>query len=174
MGEEEGLLGSKAYVEQAIRDKSIEHIRYMLNYDMTNNPRSFQSSLESSRTLFEAIGKQVQAIDTTFKNNFEGRAGLHSDHQPFMLQGVPTGGGGDTYLSKDVLNCYHADCDHINLVDKPGLINTVRFGAMLAYGIAEAPAIDTKRLSDEEVKALMIENKLEEPLRISGDWRWLE
>ncbi|MFC0317191.1 M20/M25/M40 family metallo-hydrolase [Olivibacter oleidegradans] len=174
MGEEEGLLGSKAYVEQAIRDKSIEHIRYMLNYDMTNNPKSFQSSLESSRTLFEAIGKQVQAIDTTFKNNFEGRAGLHSDHQPFMLQGVPTGGGGDTYLSKDVLNCYHADCDHINLVDKPGLINTVRFGAMLAYGIAEAPVIDTKRLSDEEVKALMIENKLEEPLRISGDWRWLE
>lgn len=172
MGEEEGLLGSKAYVEQAMHDKSIDHIRYMLNYDMTNNPKSFQASLEKSRALFESIGRQVQAIDTSFKNNFQGRAGLHSDHQPFMLQGVPTGGGGDTYLSKDVLNCYHADCDDINLVDKAGLINTVRFGAMLAYGIADVPVIDTKRLSDAEVKALMIENKLEEPLRISGDWRW--
>lgn len=172
MGEEEGLLGSKAYVQQANTDKSIDNIRYMLNYDMTNNPKSFQSSLESSRALFEGIGKQVQAIDTSFKNNFEGKAGLHSDHQPFMLQGIPTGGGGDTHLSKDVLNCYHADCDNINLVDKEGLINTIRFNTMLAYGIADASTIDAKRLTDEEIKLLMIENKLEEPLRISGDWRW--
>ncbi|WP_134091469.1 M20/M25/M40 family metallo-hydrolase [Olivibacter sp. XZL3] len=172
MGEEEGLLGSKAYVQRAIEDKRIDDIRYMLNFDMTNNPKSFQASVEESRPLFETIGKQVQAVDTAFKNNFQGRTGLHSDHQPFMLQGIPTGGGGDTYLSKDVLNCYHADCDHINLVDKQGLINTVRFSAMLAYGIADAPEIEAKRLSDEEVKALMIKNKLEEPLRISGDWRW--
>lgn len=172
MGEEEGLLGSKAYVKEAIANKSIDDIRYMLNYDMTNDPKSFHASLEASRVLFESIGKDVKAVDSTFKNNFQGKAGLHSDHQPFMLEGIPTGGGGDAYLSKEVLNCYHADCDAFNLVDKTGLINTVRFNAMLAYGIANAEEINTKRLSDTEIKALLIENDLEEALRISGDWRW--
>ncbi|QNL50828.1 M20/M25/M40 family metallo-hydrolase [Olivibacter sp. SDN3] len=172
MGEEEGLLGSKAYVERAIADKSIDHIKYMLNYDMTNDPKSFQASTEESRALFESIGAEVKSIDTTFKNNFEARAGLHSDHQPFMLEGIPTGGGGDSYLSKDVLNCYHADCDSFDLVDKNGIKNTVRFNAMLAFGLANAGKITAKKLSDEEVKDLMIKNNLEEALRISGDWKW--
>lgn len=172
MGEEEGLLGSKAYVEQAIANKSIGNIKYMLNYDMTNDPKSFHASLETSRELFEGIGNRVKLLDTTFKNNFQAKAGLHSDHQPFMLYGIPTGGGGDGYLSKDVLNCYHADCDNFNLVDEAGLKNTVRFNAMLTFGLADAPEIKTKRLSDQEVKKLMMDNNLEEPLRISGDWRW--
>jgi len=172
MGEEEGLLGSKAYVKEATDDKSIDQIRYMLNYDMTNDPKSFHASLEASKELFEDIGKDVKAIDSSFKNNFQGKAGLHSDHQPFMLAGVPTGGGGDAHLSKDVLNCYHADCDSFNLVDKVGLVNTVRFSTMLVYGIADAPEIKEKRLSDAEIKTLLMENNLEEALRISGDWRW--
>ncbi|MFC6103374.1 M28 family metallopeptidase [Olivibacter domesticus] len=172
MGEEEGLLGSKAYVEQAIADKSIGNIKYMLNYDMTNDPKSFHASLETSRELFEGIGSRVKLLDTTFKNNFQAKAGLHSDHQPFMLYGIPTGGGGDGHLSKDVLNCYHADCDNFNLVDEVGLKNTIRFNAMLAFGLADAPEIKAKKLSDQEVKKLMMDNNLEEPLRISGDWRW--
>jgi len=172
MGEEEGLLGSKAYIKQAIADKSIGNIKYMLNYDMTNDPKSFHASLETSRELFEGIGNRVKLIDSTFKNNFQASAELHSDHQPFMLYGIPTGGGGDGYLSKDVLNCYHADCDNFNLVDEKGLKNTVRFNAMLTFGLADAPEIKAKRLSDQEVKKLMIDNNLEEPLRISGDWRW--
>lgn len=172
MGEEEGLLGSKAYVEQAIADKSINNIKYMLNYDMTNDPKSFHSSVEASRALFEGIGDEVRQIDSTFKNNFQAQAGLHSDHQPFMLQGIPVGGGGDGFLSKDALNCYHADCDNFNFVDERGLKNTIRFNAMLTFGIADAPEINAKKLSDQEVKQLMSDNNLEEPLRISGDWRW--
>jgi len=172
MGEEEGLLGSKAYIKQAIADKSIDQIRYMLNYDMTNDPRSYGATTDDDRSLFEAIGKKVQAIDPYFQNHFAAHAGLHSDHQPFMLQGIPTGGGNEGNLPKDVLNCYHADCDTFNLVDEQGLKNTVRFSAILAYALADAPEIASKRLTDEEIKALLIKNNLEEALRISGDWRW--
>ena len=42
MGEEEGLLGSKAYIEAAIKGKSIDQIRYMFNYDMTNDQLAIQ------------------------------------------------------------------------------------------------------------------------------------
>lgn len=172
MGEEQGLLGSKAYVEQALEDGSDAEIRYMLNYDMTNDPKSYQASSEQSRSLFEGIGNLVKAIDPDFKNNFRAGMGLHSDHQPFMLQGIPTGGGGEGQLTRDVLNCYHADCDTFDLVDEQGMKNTVRFNAILAYGLADAPQIDAQRLSDEELKKALVENKLEEALRISGDWRW--
>jgi hypothetical protein len=50
--------------------------------------------------------------------------------------------------------------------------NTVRFGAMLAFGLANAPHIPVVRLTDQQVKQLMLDNNLEEALRIGGDWRW--
>ncbi|PZP50423.1 MAG: aminopeptidase [Pseudopedobacter saltans] len=172
MGEEEGLLGSRAYVTQAIKNKNIDQIRYMLNYDMTNDPKSFSSSTVDTKDLFQYIGKEIQTIDTTFRNNFKVEVGLHSDHEPFMLEGIPTGGGADAHLDKNVLDCYHADCDVFDLVDRKGQLNTVRFSTMLTYGLADAVTIPTKRLSDEETKELLIKNNLEEPLKISGDWRW--
>ncbi|WP_245586383.1 M28 family peptidase [Olivibacter sitiensis] len=172
MGEEEGLLGSKAYVEQAIADGSIDQVKYMLNYDMTNDPKGFSSSMEGSKALFSYIGSQVQKIDASFKNGFRFGVGLHSDHQPFMLQGIPTGGGSDGHLEQSVLNCYHADCDTFDLVDKAGMTNTVRYSSMLAFALADAPEIPVRRQTDAEVKEMLIRNNLEEPLRISGDWRW--
>ncbi len=172
MGEEQGLLGSKAYVEEALADGSAETIRYMLNYDMTNDPKSYHASTVESQALFESIGRLVQEVNPLFKNQFKANVGLHSDHQPFMLQGIPTAGGGDGHLERDVLNCYHADCDSFDLVDEDGMKNTVRFSAMLAYGLADAEEIKAKRLKDEEIRKLLEKNNLEEPLRIAGEWRW--
>ncbi len=172
MGEEQGLLGSRHYVEEAIKDKSIDKIRYMLNYDMTNDPKGYTSTREASKELFTAIGSIAQAIDTSFKNSFRSGAGLHSDHQPFMLQGVPTGGAGGGSLPNNSGRCYHADCDDFNLVDEKGMQNTVRFNTMLLYGLADAPSISVRRLGDKEIKEMMIKNNLKEPLQIAGDWRW--
>lgn len=172
MGEEQGLLGSKAYVRQAAKTGALDRIRFMLNFDMTNDPRFFTATLEGSRPLFESISKTVMQVDTSFQNRFSARAGLYSDHQPFMLQGIPTGGAGGGRLSREALNCYHADCDVFSLVNDQEMRNTVRFGAMLAYGLAEATSIPVTRLSDQAVKQLMLDNNLEESLRIGGDWRW--
>ena len=172
MGEEQGLLGSKAYVQRALADGVIDQIRFMLNFDMTNDPKSFYASLEGSRTLFEEIGRAAAAVDTTFKNNFTARAGLYSDHQPFMLQGIPIGGASDGTLSREALNCYHADCDVFDLVNEHEMRNTVRFSSMLIYGLANASEIPLRHLSDTETKQLMLDNNLEEALRIGGDWRW--
>ncbi len=41
MGEEVGLIGSKYYVNQALKDGSINQIRVMSNMDMTTNPKSY-------------------------------------------------------------------------------------------------------------------------------------
>lgn len=172
MGEEQGLLGSRAYVEAATKDKSIDQIRYMLNYDMTNDPKGYSSTAEESKELFQSIGAIANALDTTFKNTFRSGAGLHSDHQPFMLHGVPTGGAAGGTLPNNSGPCYHADCDGFNLVDEMGMKNTVRFNAMLLYGIADSKEIKAKHFSDEETRIFLIKNNLKEPLQIAGDWRW--
>ncbi|MBP7346728.1 MAG: M28 family peptidase, partial [Sediminibacterium sp.] len=44
MGEEEGLLGSRAYVDQAMKNNTLDQVRYMLNYDMTNDPKGFSTT----------------------------------------------------------------------------------------------------------------------------------
>ena len=172
MGEEEGLLGSKAYVNAAIKDKSIGQLRYMLNYDMTNDPKGYSTTDEGSKGLFQSIGAIAQSLDSSFKNQFSSGAGLHSDHQPFMLQGVPTGGAAGGKLPNNSGPCYHADCDVFSLVDKRGMENTVRFNAMLLYGIADTKEITAKHLSDSETKAFMLKSNLKEPLQIAGEWRW--
>ena len=172
MGEEEGLLGSKAYVDEAIKDKSIDQLRYMLNYDMTNDPKGYSTTAEESKELFQSIGKIANTFDTAFKNSFRSGAGLHSDHEPFMLHGVPTGGGAGGGLPNNAGPCYHADCDVFTLVDEKGMKNTVRFSSMLLYGIADAKEIKAKHFTDEETKQFLIKNNLKEPLQIAGEWRW--
>ncbi len=172
MGEEEGLLGSRAYVNAAIKDKSIDQLRYMLNYDMTNDPKGYSSSSEESKELFHQIGTIAQSFDTSYKNLFRSGAGLHSDHQPFMLQGVPTGGGAGGVLPNNSGPCYHADCDNFKLVDEQGIKNTVRYGAMLLFGIADSKEIRAKHFTDLETKEFLIKNNLKEPLEIAGEWRW--
>ena len=172
MGEEEGLLGSRAYVDEAIKDKSIDQIRYMLNYDMTNDPKGYHTSDADSKELFESIGKIANQFDSNFKNTFSVGAGLHSDHQPFMLHGVPTGGGAGGSLPKGAGPCYHADCDVFSLVEDKGMRNTVRFNTMLLYGVADSKELKAKHFTDEETRLFLIKNNLKEPLTIAGEWRW--
>lgn len=172
MGEEEGLLGSRAYVDQAIKNNTLDQVRYMLNYDMTNDPKGFSTTIAESKDLFVGIGAIAQTFDTSFKNLFNNGAGLHSDHQPFMLQGIPTGGGAGGRLPNNAGPCYHADCDDLKLVDEKGLKNTVRNGAMLLYGIADSKELKSRRFTDTEVRDFMIKNNLKEALEIAGEWRW--
>lgn len=172
MGEEEGLLGSRAYVDASIKDKSIDQIRYMLNYDMTNDPKGYHTSDAESKELFESIGSIAKQLDSNFKNTFSVGAGLHSDHQPFMLHGVPTGGGAGGSLPKGAGPCYHADCDVFSLVEDKGIRNTVRFNTMLLYGIADSKELKAKHFTDEETRLFLIKNNLQEPLTIAGEWRW--
>jgi Iap family predicted aminopeptidase len=174
MGEEQGLLGSKAYVNAAIKEKAIDNLRYMLNFDMTGDVRSFSSTVPEAKDLFLAIGTVANRVDTAFTNGFSSRAGLHSDHQPFMLQGVPTGGGGGGRSGGNgPAGCYHADCDVFSLVNNPqGMKNTVKFVSMLLYGLGDVDTIPVKKLSDEETKQFLLKQNLKEPLELEGEWRW--
>lgn len=172
MGEEQGLLGSKAYLEAAEKNNQLDQVKFMLNYDMTNDPKGFSTSRAEMKDLFTAWGSQIVKIDTGFKNIFFAGAGLHSDHQPFMLKGIPTGGGTGGKLPNNSGQFYHSDGDSFKLVDEQQLKNTVRYSAMLTYALANTPVLPVTRQSEEKLKAFLIENNLELPLKVAGEWRW--
>ena len=172
MGEEQGLLGSKAYVNQAKQNKTLDQVSFMLNYDMTNDPKGFSTSREELEPLFKNWGADVVKIDTNFKNLFLAGASLHSDHQPFMLEGIPTGGGAGGRLPNNSGPYYHSDGDVFKLVDEQGLKNTVRYGAILTYALANTPKIPVTKQTEEKLEAFLISQRLKEPLKIAGEWRW--
>ena len=111
-------------------------------------------------------------LDTGYKNLFRAGAGLHSDHQPFLLQGIPTGGGFGGKLPNNSGQFYHSNGDDFSLVDEQGLKNTVRYGAMLSYALAQTKEIPVLKQSEEELQVFLQESGLELPLKIAGEWRW--
>lgn len=144
----------------------------MLNYDMTNDPKGFSTSRAEMKGLFTAWGAAIVKIDTGFKNLFNAGAGLHSDHQPFMLEGIPTGGGFGGKLPNNSGPFYHSDGDSFKLVDEQELKNTVRYSAMLTYALANTPKIPVGVQEDQELKAFLESQNLKEPLTIAGEWKW--
>lgn len=172
MGEEQGLLGSTYMVKEAVKDGSIEKIKYMMNLDMTGNPIGINAGgkLDDS-TFFQNLGAEVAKIDTIYRNTISGESELHSDHQPFMLEGVPILGLNGN-LDRAIYGCYHANCDDFKLVNKEHITNTARFGTMILYGLANAEKLPASKMDSETTKRFMIESHLEEPLKLAGDWKW--
>jgi Iap family predicted aminopeptidase len=172
MGEEQGLLGSTYMVNEAVKDGSIENIKYVMNLDMTGNPVGINAGgkLDDS-TFFYNVGAEIAKIDTTFKNQITHESGLHSDHQPFMLEGVPVLEL-ISNLEPAVYGCYHANCDDFKLVNENHIRNNARFGTMILFALANADKLPASKMDSETTKQFMIDNHLEEPLRLAGDWKW--
>ncbi|WP_339652910.1 M20/M25/M40 family metallo-hydrolase [uncultured Maribacter sp.] len=174
MGEEQGLLGSKFLVEQAIENNTIEHIKYMMNLDMSGNPIGMNAGGKlDDENFFKDLGAAIQQQDTIYQNTFSNKSGLHSDHQPFMLEGVPILSV-NSNLDRSIYGCYHSDCDDFNLVNEDHMTNTARFGTMMLYSLANADKLPATKMDSETTKEFMIKNNLKEKLIIGNDWKWEE
>ncbi len=172
MGEEQGLLGSRALVEHYRTTGELSKVRCMVNLDMSGNPQGF--GVGGPAGWGELIGTQcetIRAVDSlAFAGKVSERVWLHSDHQPFLLAGVPV-----LYpmsdLGKHIYGCYHSSCDDIHLVDPQAMVNNVRFTGMLLYGLASQTTLPP-HFSEAELRERLINEGLEQPLRIGGDWPW--
>ena len=174
MGEEEGLLGSKAMIERSKKNNSIEKVVFMMNLDMANNANGFNTAgREEMIPIFTKMGEFIKKVEPTYKNNIINQAGLHSDHQSFMLEGIPTASpiGG---ISPEALGCYHANCDKFDLIKKDEMINTVRYTAMMLYGLATTEQIPAKKLDTYSTRDFFIKQNLRKELELGNEWRWGE
>ncbi len=171
MGEEQGLLGSTYMAEQAVKAGSIDQVKFMMNLDMTGNPVGINAGGKVDSTFFKTVGAEVQKVDTLFKNRYSNRSGLHSDHEPFMLEGVPILSL-HSNLDRSIYGCYHSNCDDFNLVNEAHLVNTVRFGTMILYALADADKLPAEKTDSEATKQFMLDNDLKEALELQGKWKW--
>ncbi len=172
MGEEQGLLGSRHYVRELKRRNELAQTGYMINLDMTNNPDGIISyGRPETEAFFRNVGEAVARLDTTYKNKINNAAGLHSDHQPFMVNGIPVLAFSGS-LPPKALSCYHADCDHFDLVNKAEIEKTVRVTSMYLYALASGKNLPARRLLPDETRDLMISQGLKDALILGNDWAW--
>jgi carboxypeptidase Q len=172
MGEEQGLLGSRAMVKNYIKTQKLGNVKYMINLDMVNNVQGFNvGGRDEMLPYVREIGEKIKKIDSTFLNTVANRAGLHSDHQGFMIQGIPTMNPNGSF-APEALGCYHANCDKIDIIDKKEMQNTVRYTSMMLYAIANANEIKAKKLGNDATRQFLIDQNLRNELIIGKDWRW--
>lgn len=172
MGEEQGLLGSRALADHYAATGQMDRVACMINLDMSGNPQGFGVGGPAGwKTLIADACDRIRRIDTTaFEGRTSERIWLHSDHQPFLLKGVPV-----IYplsdLGKHLYGCYHSSCDDIHLVEPRAMTNNVRFVGALLYELAAAAKLPG-HFDREELRTRLIAEDLEGPLRIGGDWPW--
>lgn len=172
MGEEQGLLGSRHMVEEYQKSGELNSVKLMMNLDMVNNTQGFNASGRDELKLFvDGISKKITSIDTTFGSRNSNRAGLHSDHQSFMMQGVPVLSPSGSFPIK-AYNCYHANCDTFDLINKKEINNNVRYTAMMLFALANADEIPVKPLSDSDLKEFLLKQELKPALVLGKEWRW--
>ncbi len=174
MGEEQGLLGSKEMVKMLADKEELGNVAYMMNIDMSGNPKGFDAAgREEMVPVFDEIGLKIQAVDSSYENTNANKAGLHSDHQSFMMEGVPVVGLVSN-LERKVYSYYHSNGDDFSLVNEEHLENTVSYAGMFLWELANLKEIPAKKLDFEQTRQFLIEQDLREELELGNEWKWGE
>jgi hypothetical protein len=172
MGEEQGLLGSRFLVNKMKEKKTLSNISLVINLDMVGNPKGFNAfNWPGLSGVMQDFGKKVKQIVPTFQNMIENQAGLHSDHQPFMLQGIPVVSA-ISNLPDSIYECYHADCDNIKLIQAQYLESSAVIHSFLGLEIGKTKKLNFRPLNDKMLGKWLVKNGLKEKLEISGEWNW--
>lgn len=167
-GEEMGLWGSRKYVEKH-RDDDIVGV---INMDMTGSPRGFSAmGNDHFLPLLHELVSSLRGFDMS--RGVINRAWTNSDHQPFMLAGIPTitplG-----HLDKHMVETYHDFGDTFDLVNKKYLSEAAAVVSILAYELAQRTDIPLVRRSEHETVEFLREQNLEDRLRRQGEWEFGE
>lgn len=169
-GEEEGLLGSKAYVEQHRGD--LDRIVAVIVHDIGTG-RISGYSVGGRQDIEPALGEILAPVASRGANAHTTDAFFGTDHFYFLLEGVPTlVANQDT---TDYVPNYHAASDTFDKVDVAELRNQAGIAAAVAYNIADRRERLGRRQSRAEVEKLLKETRIDEQLKFLGLWKeWLK
>lgn len=163
-GEEMGLWGSRRYVEM----HSADRIAAMVNMDMTGSPRGFSAM---GNDHFLPLLKELVAEMRGYEMSSGVINGIwtNSDHQPFMVAGIPTitplG-----HLDRETVATYHDFGDTFDLVNKRYLSETAGVVSILAHELANRTSIPCIRRTPAETAEYLRKGGLETRLRRQGEW----
>ena len=164
-GEEEGLLGSWAYVE-AHREE-LDKYRGVVIFD-SGIGRVTGFSLGGRHDIEPAVREILKPFAGWGVDQDTYDAGTGMDNTDFLLEGVPTLAANQEVAN--YLQNYHAASDTFDKVDIRELkLNTV-LAAVTAWGIADRTEPIGPRYTRAEMEKLLKETGLDQQLKTQGMW----
>lgn len=164
-GEEQGLLGSKAYAAQH-RKELDDAVAALIIDEGTGAVTGF--SLGGRDDVAPVLKDMVAPLAQWNATGLTTDAFWGTDNLDFLLEGVPT-----LVANQEPANYlvnYHATSDTFDKVDMPQLKKHVAMMAYMAYSIADAQERIGKRQSRAEVEQLMRQTGLEDQVKLFGAW----
>ena len=151
--EEIGLLGSTAYTE-AHQDE-LDRLRFYFNMDSAGAVKNKGVVLNEWKELETLIGSWQTDIAYPFKISQSINA--FSDHYPFLLAGVPTGGLENVPRSTSGRGYGHTRHDTLEKLELRDLQDAAVLASLLALRLASLPAASwpVTRRTQEEVRELL-------------------
>jgi hypothetical protein len=161
--EELGLWGSRHYA--AVEDLS--DIRAVINLDMVGRP------IAVNAMGFDGLVPQLETYVTSlgaweFAKKVENKPWLGSDHQPFIMKGVPA----ITFnapMDHDDVRYYHDFADTLDKVDRTMLGEATGLIALLLHDLANTEE-RVPQLDAAGTEQMLKKAGLEERLRKAGHW----
>jgi carboxypeptidase Q len=165
-GEEEGMVGSIAYVERH-REEMDRTVAALVMDIGAGRPVGWFSM---GRTDLDASVRALSAPLSQFGDfAIEHAAFAATDNAPFMAEGVP-----NLILLQDetpYFPVHHTIADTPDKIDPRDYASAVATLAATAYAIADGPTRFGRRLNAEEVKRMADETKVGEQWRAAGIWK---
>ena len=164
-GEEQGLLGSRAYV--AAHKNQMDNVAGVIVFDSgTGHVSGF--SVGGRKDIVATVGKLIEPLKTFNATELTTDATPGTDNFDFLLEGVPT-----LVANNDTANYlvnYHATSDTYDKVDQAQLKRQVAEAAEATLAIANADQRIGPRQTRGEIEQLMRDTHLDQQLKDLGMW----
>jgi carboxypeptidase Q len=172
MGEELGLYGSRAYVEAAAADGTLERHVATLNLDVVGAPVGLgaMGRPEGDAFLAAVRGALVEA-GFALEEEISHGGGIYSDHQPFLMEGVPVVSV-RSRQRPEAAGVSHTTADLRGVLDEGGIASTAAVSAALLWALANVEPFPYARWSAEETGHRLEALGVRDPLERAGEWRW--
>lgn len=164
-GEEEGMLGSQAYVlrHRAEMEKTVGAVIFD-----SGTGRVTGFSLGGRKDIADAVAGLIAPLGVWGANTLTTDAYVGTDNLDFLLEGVPTLVANQE--TANYLENYHASSDTYDKVDFAALKKHVAIAAQVTLGMANAAGRVGPRQSRSEIETLMKETTLDQQMQTLGLW----
>jgi hypothetical protein len=164
-GEEQGLLGSWAYVHahRAELDRVVAYVNFDGGIGHVTG-----YSLGGRKEMLDPVGDVLKPVASWGMNEHTLDASGGTDHVDFLLEGVPTLSANQ--VEGNYLSNYHATSDTMDKVDIRELKLHAAYAAVTVVGIANRDARLAPRQTRAEIEAMLKETGFEKYMKDFGMW----
>ncbi|HEX4074462.1 MAG TPA: M28 family peptidase [Candidatus Acidoferrales bacterium] len=164
-GEEQWMLGSRAYVDAHSAD--LDNMDAAVIFDAGDGPIT-GFSLGGRKDVLAAARTALDPARSLGVKDLTLDAGVDTDNFDFLLEGIPTLVANQEPANY-ILN-YHAASDTFDKVDIAQLKHNAGIAAVTAYALADAEKRIGPRQTRPEIEQLMKDTSLGEDMKIEGLW----